>query len=359
MTLQSGRPRGRRPLVAALALAALAAGLILALHGLATPSRARDADEAKAAAAAAPRVSVRDGVVTLELDAAAQRAGAIETAVPAAAPARQIVTAYGAILDAAPLADLQGRYLQAKAQLQIARAKFAVSRAAAARARTLYAAGQDVSQAQLQSAEGAAAVDEAALAAGRAVLATVIAGARQAWGPVLAQALIAGAPLAEDLVERRTLLVQLSLSPGAALAAPPRSASAVVGGARRAPLAFVSPAAIADPAIQGTSYFYETPARPGILPGLGVQASLPAPMAAQGVVAPQSAVVWLQGKAWIYLRTGPDVFVRREIAPDLPGPGGGYIVTGLPPGVEMVVSGAQILLSEEFRAQGGAGDDED
>ena len=36
---------------------------------------------------------------------------------------------------------------------------------------------------------------------------------------------------------------------------------------------------------------------------------------------------------------------------DEPAPGGGYIVAGMPPDVEIVSSGAQLLLSEEFRSQ--------
>jgi hypothetical protein len=71
----------------------------------------------------------------------------------------------------------------------------------------------------------------------------------------------------------------------------------------------------------------------------------------RGVVIPEAAVVWLQGKAWVYQRTDPNTFVRHEIAPDHAGPDGGYVVTGLPSDAQIVVRGAQMLLSEEFRAQ--------
>jgi hypothetical protein len=62
-------------------------------------------------------------------------------------------------------------------------------------------------------------------------------------------------------------------------------------------------------------------------------------------------VVWWQDRAWVYQRTSPDKFVRVEIATDAPAPDGGYIVAGMPPSVEIVSSGAQLLLSEEFRSQ--------
>ena len=71
----------------------------------------------------------------------------------------------------------------------------------------------------------------------------------------------------------------------------------------------------------------------------------------QTVTVPAAAVVWWQDRAWVYQRTEPDKFVRVEIATDLPAPGGGYIVAGMPHDVEIVTSGAQLLLSEEFRSQ--------
>ena len=70
-----------------------------------------------------------------------------------------------------------------------------------------------------------------------------------------------------------------------------------------------------------------------------------------GFVVPEAALVWQQGKAWIYLRTGATSFERREIVPERPAPDGGYIVTHLPADAQIVVRGAQMLLSEEYRAQ--------
>jgi hypothetical protein len=76
-----------------------------------------------------------------------------------------------------------------------------------------------------------------------------------------------------------------------------------------------------------------------------------------GAAVPASAIVWLQGRAWAYRRTGQDTFVRVEIATDLPAPGGGYIAKDLPKDAEIVTCGAQLLLSEEFRSQILVGED--
>ena len=61
-----------------------------------------------------------------------------------------------------------------------------------------------------------------------------------------------------------------------------------------------------------------------------------------------SAIVWWQDKGWVYRRIDPARFARAEVSTDLPAPGGGYVVAGLPNGVEIVTRGAQLLLSEEF-----------
>jgi len=97
--------------------------------------------------------------------------------------------------------------------------------------------------------------------------------------------------------------------------------------------------------------FYAAPAESGLLPGMNVLAFLPTGKIIDGVAVAASSVVWWQDRAWVYQRTSPDKFVRVEIATDMPSPGGGYIVAGMPPDVQIVSSGAQLLLSEEFRSQ--------
>jgi len=84
---------------------------------------------------------------------------------------------------------------------------------------------------------------------------------------------------------------------------------------------------------------------------MNVLAFLPSGSATEGADVPASAVVWWQGRAWVYRRTGQDTFARVEIATDLPAPGGGYIARDVPEDAEIVTRGAQLLLSEEFRAQ--------
>lgn len=53
---------------------------------------------------------------------------------------------------------------------------------------------------------------------------------------------------------------------------------------------------------------------------------------------PESAVVWVDGKSWVYVQEGNGRFERRELP-------------GIAPKERIVVNGAQTLLSQEFRSQ--------
>ena len=71
----------------------------------------------------------------------------------------------------------------------------------------------------------------------------------------------------------------------------------------------------------------------------------------KGVVIPAAAVVRLAGKAYAFTQTGPNEFVRKELTVDQPIDGGFLAATNFSPGDRLVVQGAQLLLSEEFKSQ--------
>ena len=159
------------------------------------------------------------------------------------------------------------------------------------------------------------------------------------------------------LIDRRDFLLQVTLPPGVALPAPPATAVIETGKSSRATIVFVSPATRTDPRIQGVSFFYVAAVESGVLPGMNVLALLPSGPAVGGVAVPAAAIVWWQDRAWVYRRSGPEMFTRMMIPTEMPAPGGGYIVKDLPKNAEIVTRGAQSLLSEEFRAQIQLGED--
>lgn len=100
----------------------------------------------------------------------------------------------------------------------------------------------------------------------------------------------------------------------------------------------------------GKTYFYSAPAdflrvgmRVNVVPA---QAS----SSLKGVLVPNQAIAWHGGMAWIYVKTKPDTFLRKPVASDIE-LDNGWFENSLTPGTEVVIRGAQLLLSEEFKFQ--------
>jgi hypothetical protein len=306
---------------------------------------------------AAARIVAGAGAPVIRIEWAAQERSGIETTHLPSAPYLHQTRAYGMVLDAARLTDLSNSYANAEAQLRTAQAKATFSRAAFERAQKLYDNERSVSLALLQSAEAALRTDEAGVGAAESQVRTLAATAHQEWGPVLGKSLVERSATVARLIERQDFLVQVTLPPGVPV---PKSVSAAAiesPGKGRAAITQVSPATRTDARIQGLSFFYLVGAESGVLPGMNVLAFLSSGEAVDGVAIPAEALVWWQDRPWVYRRTEPDTFVRTELATSQPTPAGGYIDRSLGKDAEIVTRGAQLLLSEEFRAQIQVGDD--
>jgi hypothetical protein len=71
----------------------------------------------------------------------------------------------------------------------------------------------------------------------------------------------------------------------------------------------------------------------------------------RGVIIPAGAVVWSQGTAWCYVEESPGKFVRTAVQTSNPVSAGWFVTASIDPNARVVTSGAQTLLSEEFRSQ--------
>jgi hypothetical protein len=298
------------------------------------------------------RVSNVNGETVVTLSVEAQHANGLETTVLRTVHYRQQLRAFGTVLDLEPLTNLSNSYVAALSARQTAQARLEASKAAFERAKALYKF-QGASMAQAEAAEATFRSDEASVAAAESHLSTLATTAQQTWGPTLAHGMIDRTPMFIRLIERRSVLVQVTLPPGMAMAHPPATAFVELAGGSRAPLDYVSPATKTDPRIQGLSFFYTAEAETQLLPGMSVVVFVPSDTAIDGVTVPGTSIVWWHGRAWIYLRRDPDHFARREIATNMPTPQGGYVAPRLADGSEVVTQGAQMLFSEEQKAQAG------
>jgi hypothetical protein len=296
---------------------------------------------------------------TVRLTADQQHQIGLQTAVLEAATHPEQFRAYGAVLDVARITDLTNSYANAQAQLQTAQAKFDVAKSAFERAQSLVHSAI-LAKRDAEAAEGTFRTDQASLTAAESQLKTLAATARQEWGPVIGKGIVERSPQVVQLIERDQFLVQVTLPPGVVLAEPPRAALAQAP-SRNAniDLQYVSPATRTDARIQGLSYFFVASGDSGLLPGMNTTVYVPSGKTYEGVFLEDTAIVQWQGRSWVYLRAGPDTFKRHPISTDQPVSDDDYVVQDIPPGSEIVIQGAQVLLSEEAKSELRGGGDND
>jgi len=127
------------------------------------------------------------------------------------------------------------------------------------------------------------------------------------------------------------------------------------------PAELVGTAGAADASSIFPAYLYRAArAWPGARPGVAVIARFSDPrISGQGIFVPDEAVVQWNALPWIYVQVGKGRFAREPLETEH-AVQGGYIVTkGLTERDTIVVRGAQLLLSEEFRATSAASSDEE
>jgi multidrug efflux pump subunit AcrA (membrane-fusion protein) len=140
----------------------------------------------------------------------------------------------------------------------------------------------------------------------------------------------------------------------------PKTILLEIPGTTRAGANLVSPFPRVDPRIQGRSFLYLAPAVQGLTPGMNLLARLSVGAQMRGLIVPTSAVVWSEGKAWVYQQTASERFTRRVVPTEVPVEQGFFVAQRFSPGDKVVIQGAQALLSEEMvlHGQGGGETDE-
>lgn len=276
-------------------------------------------------------------------------------AASAVEPASRLVEARGVarVLDLTPLHALRAERHGFEAEAAAAAAAITAGRAEVERLRRLQREGAGVPQRELQQAEGRLQADTARAAGLARQLEDLAIRARQEWGEVLA-----GAALSEDSALQRqlaasedfVLLVTLpggtTLGEGVTLVHVDRQGDR----ARAREAHRLSPAPRGDSSLQGETWFFLTPAE-GLRTGMRLDVWAPlGGEPAQGVSVPLSAVVWHEGRPWVYVQTGPEEFERRLVPEDAREFADTLLVTqGLAAGERVVSRGAQTVLSEELR----------
>ncbi len=164
-----------------------------------------------------------------------------------------------------------------------------------------------------------------------------------------------------QVVDQSHPLVRVAWSDRAGPSPKPRIILGPAAGNARVTGRLIGPSPEADPATRRAAYLYRADrAWPGAAPGTPVVAVIIGNVSAAvraAVLVPDRAVVQWDGLAWTYVRRAPGRFERVRVPTDRPTTGGWVASAGLAPGDSVVITGAQELLSEEFRARVTVGDE--
>jgi multidrug efflux system membrane fusion protein len=351
------KPRYRPTKRKSLGIFAIALTLTL-VEGCKTRFDKDDEDRQGTAKKGPAQVSVENGQTVLTLGTPTQNRLGLEVTTLTTTRTHTRVTLPAVVLSAQDLATFRNGYVATQAQLQKAKVGADVARKEYTRLKTLFEQSQNISEKSLQSAEGTLQANEVEVRAGEQQLNLQESVIRQEWGSVVAKWAVESSPELQRVFDQREVLVQMTMPADATFGAP-RSISLEIPGAARTEATLVSTFPRADPRIQGRSFLYISPARLGLTPGVNLLAHLSVGSAMKGLIVPTAAVVWSEGKAWVYQQTATDRFTRRAVPTDIPVERGFFVAEGFVPGDKVVTQGAQALLSEELLLHGQGGGETD
>jgi hypothetical protein len=299
---------------------------------------------------------------TVTITGKARRTGGITTEALKPGRYQKHVTAYGKVLPAEGLNASRMRYIAAMTGLEKAEAALNASEKEYGRMKLLNASDKNVSDRALQASAAQLAADRAEAAHARGTLQSAKDAISLQWGPAVSGWIFDYSPPVRRLLDSKDVLVQVTVPPGAPVEGFPKKVMIEQPSGGIVTARFVSRATATDPKMQGISFIYVASPRPGsLVPGMDVGVQMPSGGQQTGYFVPLSAVVWLQDRAWVYIRKSETGFTRVELPISNP-VSDGYFVSGVfSPGDKLVVTGAQALLSEEStpKATGGEEEDED
>jgi hypothetical protein len=299
-------------------------------------------------------VAQEKGSVVVKLTKESQETSGITTQKLTGSTHEAEELSYGSVVGIEPLTDLRARYLAARADAGVVRASIVNTQQDYQRLQTLNRDNRNVSDRAVQTAEAAWKADEARLAASETLATGIRDNLRQQWGETLAKwAMGDSGGALQKLLSHEEVLVQITLPSDDLQPEKLTSIQLMPAGGHGKPVTatYISPSPQTDSTIQGRTYFFRAPAKE-LRAGMRVEAHLrQGEKKSAGVVVPGNAVVWYAGKAWAYRKDGEDRFLRTLVNTAQASGDGWFNASEFKNGDEVVTSGAQLLLSEEFKYQ--------
>ncbi len=260
--------------------------------------------------------------------------------------------AFASILDIQGLIDLRSQYRNVQAQKIISSTAVSNSSITLKRLEKLHSEAANISQRELQQARAVWQQERATMSALDIKLQNIRDQMMQRWNRDLTElALKDESEIFNRLIRQDELIVLLSLRADQELLT--NTAFVYVNRnddrqtARKAYL--ISAAPFSDMSLRGETYFLRVPAEKFRI-GMRLHVWLPnTGFSGFGIGIPDEAIVWYAGKAWAYVQTDNETFSRRSLPESLKTESGWLVTDNFDIGDRLVISGAQTLLSEEFK----------
>jgi|AZIC01.1.fsa_nt_gi hypothetical protein len=258
------------------------------------------------------------------------------------------------VIDLRPMLNVRSQYQQALATLNVAKVAERSAGQELSRLKQLSKGTGSVAAKKINYAQATYNEVAAKLEGSRVELQAIKEQALQTWGETLATWIVEkDSKEWQRLLQHNDSLLLVTLAAKDTLAADVSFIRISRDGSRKQARKayYVSPALQTDNVSQGETYYFKTATgklRTGMrLDAWIVEASKPF----RGVFIPEQAIVWHQGQQWVYVQIDDDLYERRPLIAGQVSVGGVFTQTDLITGDKLVLKGAQMLLSEEFKWQ--------
>lgn len=299
------------------------------------------------------RVTEENNINVVHLSAVTQKNSGITTSRLNESRYQGTLKTFGSVIAIDNLIVAKTQYANLKSELELAQSGSAHHVTQYKRLKSLNEDDKNVSDTAVQDALALVNADNAKIAALQSQLRNLESNIKLQWGGELSKLVFGETSAAHlnNLLTRKNVLVQVSLP--LEMESPAKGStiyiSALNENAPPITATYVSPATASDVSGTGKTFYYSAPAE-SLRTGMRVSA---APKTtnnsnAKGVLIPNNAVIWHDGKPWIYIKVKSEQFQRIPISADVE-VGDSWFNQNVKPDTEVITSGAQLLLSEEFK----------
>lgn len=299
------------------------------------------------------RTEIHDGVLVLRLSLQQQQVSGLITE-----PAQTLQIdledkTFASVLSVDELLAAREQYQLIKAELAIVQTALNASKRVYERLKVLNEEAANISKNKLDDARAQKALEESRVLKLKLELNSQKNTMQRKWGKILSHlALHKDADYFEDFLNQDKALLLMALKSeqlmpyGLDSVYISRSTSRM----EAEPALVLSPAPNTDPVSQGESYFIQSSLK-GLRPGMRLNVWIPKNTDSnEGVFIPDSAVVWHEGLPWAYVKSDDELFTRKALNNAIEIDAGWLVSENFEAGQQVLVQGAQQLLSEEFRS---------